>query len=123
MKLLNDKKFKLFIFVGILNTLNFHFMHIILMNFFEIGMAHSIAYYYSVLSSYILTTKIIYNEDFSLNTFFLFPLTKIPEFLLSLYGMLLIVQYTSIQESYASLITMLVAVPISYSISRIIFLK
>lgn len=104
--------------VGVLNTLLYFELFTLLNIISKYLVAHIIAFLIGALISYFLTTMYTFENKISLKTFISFPLTFLPNFILSTVGTFILVSLNLICEEYASLLTMLLAVPITFIVSR-----
>lgn len=122
-KILNKPFFR-FVIVGVFNTANYFMMFTILNN---IGvsyiLAHLCAFLYSAFVSYFLTSYYTFKTKPSLKTMVRFPITYLPNLILSTLGTIILVENNLLSESIASLVVMIVSIPITFIISKVIFHK
>lgn len=117
-----DKEIFRFILTGGFNTFNYYLMYLILLEFAKIPYiyAHMSAFIYSAFVSFFLTTMYTFEERPTLHRLVVFPITFLPNFLISTFGAVILVQNHILSETYASLIVMFLAIPITFIVSKII---
>lgn len=118
-----DKQFYRFCIVGVSNTINYFVLFTIIHTFVEYVVAHIIAFVLSGLISYVLTTKYTFNDKCSWKTFIRFPLTYLPNLFMSTVGTIVLVSCNIVSEDFASLVTMIVAVPVTFFVSKVLYTK
>ncbi|MDR1781727.1 MAG: YfhO family protein [Bacilli bacterium] len=118
-----NKSFFRFMIVGAFNTINYYFAYLLLLNFLPYLLAHVLGFIYSAFVSYFLTSIYTFKRKPTLKTFIAFPLTFLPNLLLSSVGTTLIVEIGLLSKSIASLVVMILIIPITYLINRLIFKK
>ncbi len=117
-----NKDYIRFVLTGGLNTFNYYFMYLIL---FEIGelqylVAHLTAFLYSAFVSFFFTTMYTFGEKPTIKRIIIFPLTFLPNLVISTLGTLLLVKTNLIDETYASLIAMCLAIPITFLVAKLL---
>ncbi len=111
-----------FILTGGFNTFNYYLMYLILFEFVKIPYlyAHMSAFLYSAFCSFFLTTMYTFGERPTLRKLVVFPITFLPNFLISTFGTVILVNNNILSETYASLIAMFLAIPITFVVSKIV---
>jgi putative flippase GtrA len=118
---LNITPFIKFVFVGGFNTLNYYSLYLILVFFIPYLYAHLIAFIYSAFVSYFLTSIFTFNEKPNIKTFLAFPITIVPNLVLSTLGSYVLVTTGIIDEKFASIFMMIIIIPVTFIISKIVF--
>lgn len=118
-----NRPFFRFVLVGVFNTVNYFVMYQILLVLFPYLFAHILAFIYSAFCSYFITTIYTFKTRPAWKTFIVFPITYLPNLLMSTFGTMFLVELQIIDKSIASLIMMLAAIPITFIINRIIFIN
>ncbi|MEG0283912.1 MAG: YfhO family protein [Erysipelotrichales bacterium] len=118
-----NKSFFRFGLVGVFNTINYFVMYTILLKLLPYGFAHIIGFVYSAFVSYFITTMYTFKTKPSIKTFIAFPLTYLPNLIMSTFGTMFLVEFNIIGQQFASLTMMLLAIPITYIVNRLIFTK
>lgn len=117
-----NKPFFRFVIVGVFNTVNYFIMFTVLNN---IGvsyiLAHLCAFLYSAFVSYFLTSYYTFKTKPSIKTMTRFPITYLPNLILSTLGTIILVENNLLSESIASLVVMIASIPITFIISKLIF--
>ncbi|MFV0288297.1 MAG: GtrA family protein [Mycoplasmatales bacterium] len=123
-KLLN-KNFIRFIFTGGLNTFNYYLGYLILYQNYHIKylVSHLSAFLISAFISFFITTYYTFKEKPTIKKFLMFPLTFLPNLIISTIFTVVFVKLNIIGETYASLISMIIAIPITFLISKKIITK
>lgn len=114
-------QFMRFVVVGIINTLVYYFFYRALLLVMPYLQAHVLAFLISAFNSYFLTTYFTFKTRPTFHTFIRFPLTFLPNLLLSSTGTKIIVSTGLMNEKYASLFMMIIIIPITFIINKLIF--
>ena len=128
-KKIKDKSYILefikFTIVGFINTFSNYAFYLLFMNIclIQYKMSYILGYILSLVGSYFMNTYFTYKERFKIKTFLLFPLTYIPNFIIQFVGVILLVDYMSINDAIAPLITTVVAMPITFIAMRYVIKK
>lgn len=118
-----DWSFIRFGITGVFNTLNYAITFNILLLFLPLIIAHSLAFMWSALISYFLTCFFTFKTKPTWKNFILFPLTILPNYLISTIGTEVFVTYLNTNEKYTSTILMILIIPVTFLINKIIFKK
>jgi len=116
-----DKKFIKFVIVGVINTLNYSIVYTILLNSIDYLMAHIFAFLFSAFCSYFLTTYFTFSQKATWETFLRFPLTFLPNFIISSLGVFILVDQFGFSKQYTSIVLMLAIIPVTFLVSKVIF--
>lgn len=128
-KKIKNKSYRLefikFIVVGFINTFSNYIFYLLFMNIclIQYKMSYILGYILSLVGSYFMNTYFTYKERFKIKTFLLFPLTYIPNFIIQFVGVILLIDYMSINDAIAPLITTVVAMPITFIAMRYVIKK
>lgn len=117
-----DKYLIRFILVGGFNTFNYYLLFIILNDYFIYILAHIVAFIYSAICSYFLSSMYTFKKNPQLKTLLKFPLTYLPNLIGSTLLTYVVVKMGLINDQYASLLIMFLIIPITFIISKIIFI-
>lgn len=112
-----------FLAVGSLNTWTYMLVFTILNIKLEYLIAHLIAFLTSACISYVLTTVYTFNNKITLSTALRFPLTFLPNLIFSTVGTAIVVNLHLISEKYASFTMMLLAIPVTFIVSKLLLEK
>lgn len=122
-----DKKvanqFIRFVIVGVINTLVYYILYRLFLLSHVFLLAHVTAFLISALGSYFLTTYFTFQTKASWSTFIRFPITFLPNLVASTIGTQLLVSTGIINEKYASLFMMIIIIPVTFIINKLIFKK
>ncbi len=118
-KFLNKDIFR-FILTGGLNTFDYYLVYLILFQIIELNYltSHITAFLASAFISFFVTTKYTFNETITLKKFIMFPLTFLPNLLISTFFTIFFVDFNILSETYASLIAMFLAIPVTFIVSK-----
>lgn len=116
-----NRQFYRFVLVGGFNTFSYYTFYLILLNYLNYSIAHIIAFLMAAFISYFLTTIYTFKKKPSWKTFVAFPITFLPNLLLSTFGTVILVQLGLVSDKYASLIMMIVAIPITFLVNKLVF--
>jgi len=111
-----------FIIVGGINTLNYFVIFRLLLLISTYIVAHVFAFLLSAFISYFLTCMFTFKKKPSWGSFIKFPLTFLPNFIMSFVGTIIFVEWLNIDDRFASLIVMIAIIPITFIINKLIFI-
>lgn len=111
-----------FILTGGFNTFNYYLMYLILFEFLNLPYiyAHVSAFLYSAFCSFFITTMYTFGERPTVRKFVAFPITFLPNLVISTLVTKILVDNQILSETYASLIAMFLAIPITFVVSKIV---
>lgn len=112
-----------FCLVGVGNTLLSYGVYLVLQLWLYYLVAHVLSWYAGVCFSFVMNCYFTYKVKPTWRRFWLFPLSSIPNVVLSSLGVVLLVEWLKVDQRIAPLIATLVAVPISYLLARAILTK
>lgn len=112
-----------FLGVGAMNTFSYMLFFTILNTEYEYLAAHIAAFLLSGAISYFLTTMYTFETRVSWKTAMQFPLTFMPNLIFSTIGTWVLVKFDILNENIASITMMLIAIPLTFIISKLIFKK
>lgn len=117
-----DKDVFRFILTGGFNTFNYYLMYLILFDFVKLPYlyAHITAFLYSAFCSFFMTTMYTFGERPTVRRLIAFPITFLPNLIISTLGTMILVDNNLLSETYASLIAMFLAIPITFVVSKIV---
>lgn len=115
-----NKPFFRFVLTGGLNTLIYYLIYLyfyqnIKLIYIE---SHLIAFLGSAFISFFLTTYYTFKSKPTYKKFIKFPLTFLPNLIISTVLTFLLVDMLEINKTYASLIAMIISIPITFIISK-----
>lgn len=115
-----NKEFVRFVFVGIMNTINYYGIYLVLMQILGVHYlsSHIAATIISMYISYFLNVYFTYKVKPSLKTFLMFPLTQVVN--IGLQGILLLicVEFWNIPSTYAPIFAVVFTVPVTFFVTR-----
>lgn len=115
-----NREFYRFVFWGGINTLAGYLIYALLLQFLPYLVAYSIAYVAGILMSYLLNTKLVFKEELKLSTAAKYPLVYLAQYLLGTITMYVQVQTFKVNKFLAPALVVLVTIPVTYSLSRLI---
>ncbi|WP_423364094.1 GtrA family protein [Mycoplasma sp. P36-A1] len=116
-----NRQFYRFVLVGAFNTFCYYTFYLILLNIINYSIAHIIAFLMAAFISYFATTMYTFKRKPEWKTFVSFPITFLPNLLMSSLGTVFLVQANLVSSKYASLIMMIAAIPITFLVNKIVF--
>lgn len=115
-----DKPFIRFVAVGVFNTLTYFIFFTIINTVLLYLVAHILGFLISAFISFFVTTIYTFESNITIEKAVKFPLTFLPNLIFSTFGTLIIVQLGLLSEDIASLIMMLIAVPITFIVAKVV---
>ena len=104
--------------VGVLNTGIYYALYLPLIMVVPYVIAHVLAWVVAMTISFYLNSVFTYRVTPSLRSFVLYPLTNIPNALVSTLGVVSFVEALGVSEQLAPLLAGLIAVPATFFITR-----
>lgn len=113
------QSFLRFVVVGIINTLNYYLIYLLLL-FLNIPYiaSHSIAFGISMIGSFYLNCYFTYRTKPTLKKFFQFPLTYVINYTISTSSLYIIVDLLNMNVLIAPIISMILPIPFTYLVSK-----
>lgn len=113
-----------FIIVGIINTLNYYTLYIILMYFNNpYIISHTLAFVISMIGSFYLNCYFTYKTKPTVKKFFQFPMTYIVNYSVTTLSLYILIDVLNLNEFIAPLIAAILPIPITYMVSKWILVK
>ena len=109
-----------FIFFGGVNTLLGYLIYAILLLFFTYPISYTVSYVLGIFVSYYLNSKFVFNGGLSLKKAFQYPLVYLVQYLLGILFLYVLVEIVSVHKLIAPGFVVLLTVPVTYSLSRLI---
>jgi len=120
---LNDSKIK-FIIIGILNTINYTLFYAFALWIFneQYLIASTVGWILSMFISYFLNSLYTYRVGISFKQFFIFPITYLPGFIISIIILTLLVNF-GVNDLLAGLLSQIIVIPFSFLIMKYVLTK
>lgn len=115
-----NKSFVRFLFVGGVNTILGYLYYSFFLQFVRYTYALTAGYIIGIITSYMLNSWIVFRKPLVWNKFFQFPVVYIIQYLVSLFVTFISVEVVGINEQWAFIIAILITIPITFTISRLI---
>lgn len=113
-----------FLFVGIFNVIFSYLIYLIALFIIKIYIfAYTISFIISVIVSYLLNSKVVFNVRLSKKNMLKFPIVYIVQFIFGFFGLTYIVEYLNIDSRFAPIMLLIVTIPLTYILSKIILTK
>ncbi|MGK4583117.1 GtrA family protein [Kitasatospora sp. HPMI-4] len=106
--------------VGVANTATFYLVYLALHPFLPYFAAFTIAFLLSMVGSFFLHTYFTYRTRPTWKKFLLFPLPNITNYLVQSFGVVALVQWVRLDSRIAPLVAALVAIPVTFVLSKIV---
>ncbi|MEU8522121.1 GtrA family protein [Streptomyces sp. NBC_01216] len=112
-----------FALVGVVNTATYYGLYLILTLWLPYLAAHVLAFAFSMVGSFFLTSYFTYRTRPTWRKFLLFPLTNAANFVITTVGVYLLVDVAGLDSRPAPLIAAAAAIPVTFLLSRTIMLR
>lgn len=120
----NFGSFIRFAVVGVINTINYYAIYLLLMYLDIVYLiSHSAAFIISMVGSYFLNCYFTYKTKPTLKKFLQFPLTYVVNYTVSTSSLFIFVDLFKMNEFFAPFISMLLPIPFTYLTSKWILTK
>lgn len=111
-----------FAVVGVINTGTFYAAYLLMHAWLPYYPAYVIAFLASMVGSFFLNTYITYRTRPTWRKFLLFPLTNLTNFVVTSLGVVVLVEWFSVNDRIAPLLAAASAIPVTFVVSRRILL-
>lgn len=108
--------------VGVANTAIYWGLYLLLSPSLPYFAAHLIAFSLALIVSFFLNCRWTFRVRPTVQKFLYFPLTNIPNFVATSFGVVLLIEWLHVSERVAPLIAAAVAVPFTFALSRTVLL-
>lgn len=122
MKFIN-KEFIKFLIVGVINTFSSYVIYLMFITFMTYNVSYTLSYFCGIVISYILNSVFVFKVNLTLKNAFKFPLVYIVQYLLNIILLNVFVKYTIINEVFAPILIIIISVPLTFVLSKIILKK
>lgn len=114
-----NTEFTRFLFVGVINTLSYYSIYLVLHNLFSLPYlsAHIIGFFISLNVSFLLNTYITYRVKPTLRKYLYFPLTQLVNMTVSTILIFIFVEYLNLNSNIAPFAAVIFTVPITFIVS------
>ncbi|KAF5074889.1 Bacterial membrane protein YfhO [anaerobic digester metagenome] len=113
-----------FILIGVFNTFHFWLWYNL---FLKLSIAYPVAFtlgfVLSMIGSFFLNTYFTFKTKPTLKKFIRFPLTTLPNYLISQAGLWLLVEQLHLAKNISGLLASLAAIPVTYLVTRLILTR
>lgn len=104
--------------IGVVNTGTFYVLYLLLHTRLPYYPAYVIAFLISMVGSFFLNTYFTYRTRPTWRKFLLFPLTNLTNFIVTSVGVFVLVEWLHVGERIAPLLAAVVAIPVTFVLSR-----
>ncbi|GAA3781074.1 GtrA family protein [Streptomyces coacervatus] len=111
-----------FAVIGAVNTGTYYCFYLLFLTYLPYLVAHVAATVLSMVGSFFLNARFTYRTRPTLRKFLLFPLTNAANFLITTAGVYVLVDLMHFSSRFAPLLASLVAIPVTFVVSRRIML-
>ncbi|WP_411735476.1 GtrA family protein [Paenibacillus sp. M2] len=115
-----NKEFLKFLISGGINTLATYLMYLLLLLFYNYSISYSISYVAGIFLSYYLNSVFVFKEKISFRKFLKFPVVYIVQYLVNMLLMYILVEYAQMHAQIVPLVAMVITVPITFLLSKMI---
>lgn len=120
---LTNKEFLRFLVSGGVNTLSTYLIYLILLMFLDYRVSYTISYACGIFISYALNVKFVFKEKVTFKSFVQFPIVYLLQYLINLLLLYILVDHLHISEIIVPIISVIVTIPISFILSKVIIKK
>ncbi len=112
-----------FLLAGIATTVFSYAIYLFLLQMLPYMLAYVISYAAGIVFSYFINTYFVFQQRFSWETFFQFPLVYATQLVINLLILWLAVDRVGVKQELAPLIAIIISIPVTYFMSRAIIKK
>jgi putative flippase GtrA len=111
-----------FAVVGVVNTVTYYLLYLLLRPSIGYLAAHVVAFVVSTIGSFLLNSYVTYRTRPTWRKFVLFPLTVATNFVITTVGVALLVELANVDERIAPLLAAAIAIPATFVATRYVLL-
>ncbi|AIQ49621.1 polysaccharide synthesis protein GtrA [Paenibacillus sp. FSL R7-0273] len=115
-----SKEFLKFVISGGINTLTTYLMYLLLLAFFDYSLSYTLSYVSGIFLSYYLNTVFVFKEKVALGKFLKFPIVYLVQYLVNIMMLYVLVEHLHLSTGIVPLIVIVITIPITYVLSRLI---
>ena len=109
-----------FLFFGSVNTLVAYGLYLILLLFLPYPVAYTVSYASSILISYCLNAKFVFNEKLKASTALQYPIIYVVQYLLGMLILHLLIEVCHVSKFAAPFVVALLTIPVAYKLSHFV---
>jgi putative flippase GtrA len=121
--LIERSRFLRFLLSGGVNTITTYATYLVLLQLLDYRVAYTVAYVFGILLAYVLNWLFVFRVHRGLSSVLLFPFVYVAQYVASLAAVWIWVQIIGFSKYFAPLIAIAITIPLTYAVSKIIFLK
>lgn len=114
------KQFLRFLLIGLVNTVATYILYLFLLQFLHYSYAYTITFVVGVVLSYFLTSIFVFKAKLSIRKGISYPLVYLVQYLVGLLVLHICVKMLGLPAWFSGIVVVLVAVPITFVLSRFI---
>ena len=118
-KLFFDRDFFVFLVIGVVNVFNGVVISLLYSKLFDDISSYILGFITSMTISYILNSYLNFKDKLSLNKYYKFALSNIPNFIIQIISLILLLKGIHIPKVISYLVSACIAVPITYVLVKI----
>jgi len=119
MKFIN-KEFIRFLVVGLINTISTYLIYLLLLFALSYDISYTLSYLAGIVISYYLNSYYVFKEKISIKKFLKYPIVYVVQYVINLLGLYILVEYLNIPKEVVPLIVIILSIPITYLLSKLI---
>jgi len=123
LKRLHEFSFARFLGSGAFNTLATYALYLALLNIMNYKASYTTTYIFGILLSYFLNRHFVFKSTTGARTILLYPLVYLAQYLVSMGVLWLWIDHLHLNEKAAPLIAVIITIPLTYLLSKVIFLN
>lgn len=117
-----DSRFFRFVISGGLNTAITYGIYLVLLQLMSYRISYTIAYLSGIAISYALNRSFVFRSHHGLRSILLFPLVYVAQYSFGLLLLWLWIEVAGLSDKVAPLVVVAVALPLTYVLSRFVFI-
>jgi len=122
-KKLTKKSFIKFIIVGIFNTFLTYCLYIVLLYILSYKIAYTMSYLLGIWISYFLNSFFVFKANINFKKFLKYPIVYIVQYILNIIFLYIFVELLNINDKIAPIILIVISIPVTFTLSKIILKK
>lgn len=118
-----NKEFMRFLIVGGANTLITYAIYLLFLPIFNYNIAYGTSYVSGIVISFILNAKFVFNTNLTFGKAIKYPLVYVVQYIINVILLNVFIESLNINDKLAPLIVIIISIPITFVLSKLILKK
>jgi len=115
-----NNEFYKFCIIGFLNTFFTYLLYLLLLNFISYRISYTVTYLAGIVFSFVFNAKYVFRAEITFLKFIVYPVVYLVQFLINYFVLYYCVERINIDEKFAAIVVIILAIPITFVLSKFI---